>query len=97
MNPVWDLVTVWSALSSLMGFVLMGFDKRRAMNAGWRISERTFFALALVGGAYGILLGSAAFHHKNRKPSFIAVILICAVIWLGGFLGLARLVGYPSD
>ena len=95
LNPIWDFAG-WSALSSLLGFVLMGFDKRRAMEAGWRISERTFFALAFVGGAFGILLGCAAFHHKNRKLSFISVILVCAILWLGGFLGLARLLGFPS-
>ena len=96
MSPVWDFVAGWLALSGLLGFILMGLDKRRAMEAGRRISERTFFTLALVGGAFGILLGSAAFHHKNRKPSFIAVIVVCAVLWLGGVLELARLVGFPS-
>ena len=71
----------------------MGFDKQRAREGGWRIPERTFFILALVGGAFGILLGSAAFHHKNRKGSFIGIVVICAALWLGGLLELARLVG----
>jgi len=96
LNAPWDLVTVWLALSGLVGFVLMGFDKHRAREAGWRIPERTFFTLALIGGTFGILLGSVAFHHKTRKGSFIGIIIVCAALWLGGLIELVRLVGLTS-
>jgi uncharacterized membrane protein YsdA (DUF1294 family) len=96
LNATWDLVAGWLALFGLLGFVLMGFDKHRARKAGWRIPERTFFTLALIGGAFGILLGSLAFHHKNRKGSFIVIILTCAALWLVGLFELARLMGIPS-
>ncbi|HYA55361.1 MAG TPA: DUF1294 domain-containing protein [Nitrososphaerales archaeon] len=96
MNATWDLIAGWLALSSLLGMGLMGLDKNRAMNAGRRIPERTFFIIALVGGAFGILLGSVAFHHKTKKGSFIGVILICAALWIGGLFELGRLVGFPS-
>ena len=96
MNTTWDLVAGWLALSGLVGFVLMGFDKHQARRVGWRIPERTFFTLALAGGSFGILLGSVAFHHKIRKGSFIGIVLVCAAMWLGGLFELARLVGAPS-
>jgi uncharacterized membrane protein YsdA (DUF1294 family) len=96
LNALWDLVAGWFALSGILGFVLMGFDKHRARKVGWRIPERMFFTLALVGGTFGILLGSAAFHHKTRKGSFIGVILVCAALWCGGLFELVRLVGLPS-
>ena len=47
MNPVWELATAWLALSGIVSFALMGFDKHLARGAGWRVSEKTFFALAL--------------------------------------------------
>ncbi|HXW95430.1 MAG TPA: DUF1294 domain-containing protein [Nitrososphaerales archaeon] len=96
MDATWDLVVSLLVLSSLLGFVLMGFDKHRAREGGWRISEGTFFTLALVGGAFGILLGGTAFHHKTRKGSFIGIVLVCAALWLCGVFELARLVGLPS-
>jgi len=96
LNAPWDLVAGWLLLSGLMGFVLMGFDKQRASEAGRRIPERTFFNLALIGGAFGILLGSMAFHHKTRKDSFIGIVLVCATLWLGGLFELVRLIGLPS-
>lgn len=96
MNATWDLVGGWLALSGVPAFVLMGFDKRRARNGGWRIPERIFFTLALVGGAFGILLGSVAFHHKSRKGSFIGIVILCAVLWSGGLLELVRVIGLPS-
>jgi uncharacterized membrane protein YsdA (DUF1294 family) len=96
LNALWDLVAGWLALSGLLGFFLMGFDKQRAREAGRRTPERTFFTLALIGGTFGILLGSLVFHHKTKKDSFIGIILVCAALWLGGLFELVRLVGLPS-
>jgi len=92
---IWNLVAGWLALSGLVGFVLMGFDKYRAVNSGWRIPVRALFTLALIGGAFGVLLGSVAFHHKSKKSSFIGIVLICVALWLGGLFALVRLVGLP--
>jgi len=96
LNAPWDLVAGWLALTGLLGFVLMGLDKQRAREGGWRIPERTFFTLALVGGTFGMLLGSLTFHHKTRKDSFVGIILASAALWLFGLIELVRLVGLPS-
>jgi len=73
----------------------MGFDKHRARGAGRRVPERTLFALAFAGGAFGMLAGISAFHHKSRKGSFMAVILVSALAWLAGLAELVRLAGFP--
>jgi len=95
MNTIWDFAIGWLVFTGLVGFVLMGLDKHRARSAGWRIPERTFFTLALLGGAFGVLAGSSAFHHKNRKGSFMGVVLVCAALWVVGLVELARLIGLP--
>jgi len=95
MNPVWEIATGWLALSGIVGFALMGFDKYLSCGAGRRISEKTFFLMAFAGGVFGILVGSEAFHHKSRKGSFMAVVLVSALLWLAGLAALARLAGLP--
>ncbi len=95
MNLVWTLVIGWLVLSGFIGFVLMGVDKARAQDGSWRIPERTFFRLAAIGGAFGVVLGSGVFHHKTLKDSFIEIILVIAVIWAVVLVGLLRLIGPP--
>jgi uncharacterized membrane protein YsdA (DUF1294 family) len=95
MNPTWTIVLGWVVLAGLVGFILMGVDKARAIDRAWRIPERTFYTLALVGGAFGILIGSGVFRHKTLKASFMGVIMLSAIIWLVILLGLVRLTGLP--
>jgi uncharacterized membrane protein YsdA (DUF1294 family) len=79
MNLVWELILGWLTISGFVGFILMGNDKARAQDGSWRIPERVFFRLAIVGGAFGIVAGSSVFHHKTLKDSFNEVVLIVAL------------------
>jgi uncharacterized membrane protein YsdA (DUF1294 family) len=63
-------VAPYLVLINLLGFALMGMDKRRARKAKRRIPEKSLFAAALLGGAGGSWLGMAAFRHKTRHPRF---------------------------
>ena len=65
---------------NLIGFLVCGYDKLMAVRHQWRIPERIFFLLGLIGAAIGILFGMILFHHKTSKPSFVAIILIDFVI-----------------
>ena len=68
---------------NLLGFFLMGLDKRRAKRNRWRISEVSLFLPAILGGSLGALLGMHLFHHKTRKPLFRAIpVLLAAQIVL---------------
>jgi uncharacterized membrane protein YsdA (DUF1294 family) len=95
LSPVWTLIIDWLVISGLIGFVLMGIDKARARDGSWRIPERIFFRLALVGGVFGIVAGNSLFHHKTLKSSFIGVILIMAMMWILALVGLLKLLGPP--
>ncbi|CAN5160154.1 hypothetical protein BH11PLA2_BH11PLA2_43170 [soil metagenome] len=58
---------------SLVTFVVYGFDKKRAMNGGRRVPERTLQLLAFLGGWLGALLAQKHFRHKTKKTSFLIV------------------------
>lgn len=62
-------------LLSIIGFILVYVDKRKAIRHDWRIPEKTFFLLGLIGGATGIWAGMFSFHHKTRKTKFVAILL----------------------
>jgi len=75
---------------NLFSFFLYGLDKFRASGGHWRISEKTLFFIALVGGSLGALVGMILFRHKTRKMSFQAVFAIILALqilllyWLFG-------------
>lgn len=73
----------------------MGLDKSRAQHGEWRVPERTLFKISIVGGAFGVVAGSAAFHHKTLKDSFAEVPYIAAIGWLAILLELQSLIGPP--
>jgi uncharacterized membrane protein YsdA (DUF1294 family) len=72
-------------LSSIVTFVLYGFDKRRARNGGQRVRERTLHLWELVGGWPGAWIGQRVFRHKTQKTSFRlvfwAVVILHLALW----------------
>jgi uncharacterized membrane protein YsdA (DUF1294 family) len=59
------------AAVNLITFFVYGADKRRAKIPGARrVPEKTLFALALLLGSAGALLGMRVFHHKTRHWYF---------------------------
>ena len=65
-----QLVILYLMAVNLAAFFLMGVDKRRAVGKKWRISEKTLFLPAVLGGALGGLLGMRLFRHKTRHWYF---------------------------
>ena len=81
-------LALWVLFWSILDYVLMGIDKWKARRERWRVPEKTFFLVALLGGTLGAILGMYAFHHKTRHWYFkwgLPAILI-AQIALGGWL-----------
>ncbi len=56
---------------NLVGFLLMGADKKKARKKTWRIPEATLFWVALLGGSVGSILGMQIFRHKTKHRSFV--------------------------
>jgi uncharacterized membrane protein YsdA (DUF1294 family) len=68
------------AVMSLACFTAYGWDKRRAINGGRRVPERTLQILALLGGWPGALWGQRHFHHKTKKLPFLIVFWALVVL-----------------
>ncbi len=46
-------------------------DKIKAKIGGWRISEKTLFAVSLMGGSVGMYLTMLLIRHKTRHKLFM--------------------------
>ena len=71
---------------NLIGYISMWSDKRRAITGKYRISEKTLFSIALLGGSIGSILGMNQFRHKTKHWYFkygMPLILMIQIILLG--------------
>lgn len=79
------LIVLYFILMNLLGFTLMGIDKRKAVKHLWRIPEATLFIVAIIGGSLGSIIGMQVFRHKTRHWTFVygmPAILILQIILL---------------
>ena len=67
--PAYYLLILTAVMSAFL-FVMMALDKRKARRGAWRISEKTLFVFALLGGALGGTAGMFLFHHKTKHGIF---------------------------
>ncbi len=80
------ILTGYLFIINIIGFALMGIDKKRAVRGAWRISEASLFGAALLGGALGSTLGMHFFHHKTRHWYFrygLPAIFVAQALFLG--------------
>ena len=55
---------------NLIGFVLVGLDKKRSTGEHDRVPEVYLFVIAIFFASLGVLVGMYFFHHKTRKIYF---------------------------
>jgi len=86
--PLWQYVLILLAVMSAFLFVLMGLDKGKARRGTWRVSEKTLFVFALLGGAPGGTAGMFLFRHKTKHWYFrlgfpiLAAAQLALAVWL---------------
>ncbi|MBQ3373962.1 MAG: DUF1294 domain-containing protein [Oscillospiraceae bacterium] len=66
-------------------FILMGTDKKKARHKAWRISEKTLFLTAVLGGSVGSILGMWIFHHKTKHWYFVIGMPFILVLQITAF------------
>jgi len=68
---------------NLIGFAIMGIDKHKAKKHRYRISEKTLFLTAVLGGSIGTLAGMYTFHHKTKHWYFVVGMPAILIMQLG--------------
>ncbi len=68
---------------SFISFVLYGWDKRQAQKDGWRVPEKNFHVLSILGGWPGAFAGQQIFRHKTKKPSFRFTFWLTVILHVG--------------
>ena len=80
------LPVIYVAAMTLIAFLVMGWDKLCAQRDARRVSEKTLFLLAIIGGSIGSIAGMYAFRHKTQHWYFkiglplILILQIAAII-----------------
>ena len=73
---------------NIIGFAIMGADKKKAKNGAWRVKESTLFLVSFIGGSLGTLAGMYAFRHKTKHWYFVVgmPLILLLHVGLGVFL-----------
>ena len=67
---------------NLLAYTIMWIDKLKSIYKWWRISEKTLWIFALIGGVFGILFGmQTPLYHKAGKRSFRVGIPVILLFW----------------
>ena len=80
-----SVLLIYVALVNLLGLYAMYNDKLRAKKRAFRVPEATLFAIAIIGGSIGCIIGMYLFRHKTRHWYFVygmPLILILQVVGL---------------
>lgn len=64
------VIFIYIVFINILLFTLMAIDKQKAKLHKWRISEKTLFILAIIGGSIGGILGMYTFRHKTKHLKF---------------------------
>ena len=64
------IIITYLGIMSLILFLMMGIDKAKAKQGARRLSEKSLFTVAALGGGIGGVLGMKVFHHKTLHTSF---------------------------
>ena len=88
------LLIIYITAVNIIGFALMGIDKRKARKNAFRIPEATLFAFAIIGGSIGATIGMFVFKHKTKhwyfKFGLPLIVLLQVIIVLALFLSPIR-------
>ncbi|MBQ3754706.1 MAG: DUF1294 domain-containing protein, partial [Clostridia bacterium] len=57
MNVYEIILIIVFGVMTIVGFASMGIDKKKAQEGKWRTKEATLFAIAILGGGVGSMLG----------------------------------------
>ena len=77
---LFKIFLIYLLVINVAGFVLMGWDKGKARKDQWRVPERNFFMIALLGGSLGCWIGMQKLHHKTKHPAVVVGIPVIFIL-----------------
>lgn len=91
-SEFWPLWIGWAALS-VVTYLVLASDKRRAQTGQGRIPEATLHTLSLLGGWPGALLAQSRHRHKTAKLGFQLIFWL--TVAAHQFAAIDYLLGWP--
>lgn len=71
MKIIYQIMVIYIFIVNIVAFALMKIDKEKAKRNQYRISEKTLFMSALIGGSIGSIAGMYTFRHKTKHWYFV--------------------------
>lgn len=85
-NIFFVISAVYLVIINLLGFFVTLADKQKAKRKSWRIPEKAFFIIALLGGGAGVWGGMYLFRHKTRHWYFVLGIPAITILEWGIYI-----------
>lgn len=73
-------LVIYFFIINLFAIFLMKYDKVKAINNQYRVSEKALFLLALILGGIGIYIGMYLFRHKTKHVKFTVGIPLIIIL-----------------
>ena len=81
---------IYIAVLSFITLVIYGIDKVKAINGGYRISEKALLLSSLLGGGAGGLIAMLLFRHKTKHWYFYIVNVVAIIAHLAVYFYLVQ-------
>ncbi len=82
MTPFVLILAYYIILNVIMVY-FMRYDKNASMKKKWRVPEKRFFTIALLGGGFLGLCSMKWFRHKTKHISFTVIYTLSSLIHIG--------------
>lgn len=76
------IILILIIIINIVGFSMAGIDKQRSIKRMWRIPEKNFYFVSIIGGCPGVYLGFIVFRHKTKHLKFMLGLPFIFVIQL---------------
>lgn len=82
LNTLYHPYIVWLIATSIVTFLLYGYDKFMAIQKMGRVPEVILHFMSLIGGVTGGWVGMIIFRHKKNKTTFFVWLLVATTLHL---------------
>ena len=80
------ILAVWLLVFNVLAAYAVFRDKHAARRGQWRIPESHLLFLAFLGGALGEWIAMYTVRHKTKKPLFVFLVPLMALLQIAGMI-----------